>query len=154
MPSNLTRDVEDIPVGVAHVTLLLLRRAVAERGKLVKLDPKDPKLGLWLTPEGKVVYRRTRVKKRRPKPLLIHHVDENNNPVKGAFISRLISWIVDGNFTALASNLQEEDLRAAFACGFFRKIGDIKGHERARQAIMEETKRQLIDKHTIRSGGR
>lgn len=146
--SNYTN--HGIPLGVAQVTLLLLRKAIDERARMLKLGANTPGMTLWLTPDGTLVYKRRRVKvtptaSKKPQPLLIH---EFKQPDRGriALVSRLICWVVDGNCSVLPDLLSEADLADAYLRGFFRAINDGPSGEKGRLAVMNLTKKKLIEK--------
>jgi hypothetical protein len=139
-----------IPLGVAQVTLLLLRKALDERNRMIKLGANTPGLTLWLTPDGKLVYKKRRrnagsAVSKKPQALLIHEFRQPN-PGRIALVSRLICWVTDGNCSALPNLLSEEQLADAYLRGFFHAIEDGASHEKGRLAVMRITKKKLIEK--------
>lgn len=135
-----------IPLGVAQCTLLLLRKAIAERNRTIALGAKTPGLTLWLMPNGDLVYKRSRRGKTKgPQPLLIHTFKA---PDQGriALVSRTIAWIADGNCTALPDLMSEADLADAYLRGFFHAIEDAPSGEKGRLALANITKRKLLEK--------
>lgn len=139
-----------IPLAVAQVTLLLLRKALDERNRMLKLGAHTPGLTLWLNPNGQLVYKRRRVRPRKsaatnPQPLLIH---EFRQPAVGriALVSRLICWVVDGNCSTLPNLMTERELADAYMKGFFHEIQDGAACEKGRQALANLTKRGLLER--------
>lgn len=142
-----------IPLAVAQVTLLLLRRALDERNRMLKLGAHTPGMTLWLHPDGKLVYKRSSKRSRKsavtnPQPLLIHEF-RAPNPGRIALVSRLICWVADGNCTALPDMMSEADLADAYARGFFHEIADGPACEKGRQALANLTKQQLIERQLV-----
>ena len=102
-------------------------------------------MSLWLMPTGELVYKKARVRKKKgPQPLLIHVFNE---PDRGriALISRVITWVADGNCSALPELLSENDLADAYSRGFFHAIQDGPSNEKGRLAVANITRRKLIE---------
>jgi hypothetical protein len=138
-----------VPTGVVSATLLLLRRAIQERARMLKLGIKHPQLSLWLMPDGRLVYRKRRLpKKGKPKALLIHQFTGGPTPSKIDLVSRVMVWVADANCTALASMMTRAQLAESYRTGFFFTIRDEATHEKARIALAAETKERLLRKHT------
>lgn len=136
-----------IPLGVAKCTMLLLRKAIDERNRMLKLGANTPGMRLWLTPEGNLVYKRGRkTKKTRPQPLLIHTFNASDRG-RIALVSRMLVWVADGNCSVLPDMLTPQELGDAYCKGFFHQIQDGAAHEKARQAVIAMTKQKLIERH-------
>lgn len=149
--SNLNNDTSHgIPLGVAQVTLLLLRKALDERTRMLKLSATTTGMTLWLMPDGTLKYKRRRVLAKqatvkKPQPLLIHEFRQPNSG-RIALVSRLICWVVDGHCSILPNMLSEADLADAYLRGFFHAIQDGAAAEKGRLAVMAITKRKLLEK--------
>ncbi|MBP9912025.1 MAG: hypothetical protein KBF26_01330 [Opitutaceae bacterium] len=156
--SNTTDTNHGIPLGVAQVTLILLRRALDERNRMIQLGARTPGMSLWLTPDGRLVYKKLKkrsikVSRKKRQELLIHEF-RGANPGRPALISRLICWVVDGHCSALTDLLSEADCADAYCRGFFHAIQDAAACEKGKQAVMNITKRKLLEKATRPPSGR
>ena len=119
---------------------------------MLGLKAKHVGLSLWMMPNGELVYRRRKIGKNRKKqPLLIHEFKADPNPSKIALVSRMITWITSANCTALADMLTQDDLADCYRTGFFRTIGDDSAHAKGRLALMDCTKRRLVQRHIVKT---